>query len=137
MLQISRNISIPDDAIHITAIRAQGPGGQHVNKVASAIQLRFDIRASSLPEEYKQRLLTLRDKRISKEGVIILKAQRFRTQERNREDALERLTALIRAVTVTQKNRRPTKATQAARKRRLDGKNRRGRLKKLRGKVSE
>lgn len=117
------------------AVRAQGAGGQHVNKVATAIHLRFDVKASSLPDFYKQRLLRLPDRRISKDGVIVIKAQRYRSQEQNRDDALERLRALIKTATASQKKRKATTPTKGSKQRRLDAKSRRGRLKKLRGKI--
>ncbi|MCL2458092.1 MAG: aminoacyl-tRNA hydrolase [Desulfobulbus sp.] len=118
----------------MTGIRSQGAGGQNVNKVASAVHLRFDIRASSLPEAIKMRLLTLRDQRLTEDGVLVLKAQEFRSLEKNREAALERLAAIIRAAVVSRKPRRPSQPTLAARQRRRETKVRRSRLKTLRRK---
>jgi len=135
MLTISNEVSIPDHEIDMHAIRAQGAGGQNVNKVSSAIHLRFDIKASSLPDFYKDRLLARNDYRISTEGVVVIKAQRFRSQEKNREDALSRLRELIKSAAVVPKRRRPTRQPLAAKKKRLNNKTKRGQLKSLRGKV--
>ena len=135
MLQISNNVFIPEREIEFSAIRAQGPGGQNVNKVATAIQLRFDIQASSLPDFYKQRLLNLSDQRISQDGVIIIKAQSSRSQEQNKLDALSRLQALIRSVAVSRKKRIATKPGKAAKQRRIDAKTHRGKIKAGRKKV--
>ena len=137
MLSITPHITIADDEVELSAIRAQGAGGQNVNKVSSAIHLRFDINASSLPEFFKQRLLARKDQRINKVGIIIIKAQQYRTQEKNRTDALERLSAIIKSATVIPKTRRTTKPSKGARKKRMDNKSQRGKLKQLRKNLPE
>ena len=135
MIVISRHVAIPDGELEITAIRAQGAGGQHVNKTSTAIHLRFDIRASSLPEYYKERLLAASHHLISSDGVIVIKAQEYRSQELNREAALARLVAVIKELTTEQKARRPTRPTRAAKERRLASKAQKSSVKAMRGKV--
>jgi len=135
MLHISNSVSLDENEIVFEAIRAQGSGGQKVNKTSVAIHLRFDIEASSLPDFYKEKLLSLKDKRITKEGIIVIKSQQYRSQEQNRSEALERLTALIKSVNVTKKKRVPTKPTKGSVNRRLQSKKKHANNKRLRGKV--
>jgi len=137
LLKINDHTTIKPEEVELIAIRAQGAGGQNVNKVSSAIHLRFDIANSSLHDIYKQRLLALKDHRITKEGVIVIKAQQYRTQEQNREDALNRLIEIIKTVTVQQKSRRPTKPTKGSQTRRLNSKTKKGQIKALRGRVTD
>ncbi|WP_455379593.1 alternative ribosome rescue aminoacyl-tRNA hydrolase ArfB [Petrachloros mirabilis] len=137
MLRILGHIAVPESEIHIHAVRSQGAGGQHVNKVSSAVHLRFDINSSSLPHFIKDGLLKLQDSRISDEGIITIKAQQYRSQEQNREAALNRLRGLIQSVAVPAKPRKATKPSRSSKQRRLERKTKRGRLKALRRKVSE
>ena len=135
ILKISNTVTLDENEVEVSAIRASGSGGQKVNKVSAAIHLRFDIEASSLPEYYKEKLLDFKDKRITKDGIVVIKSQQHRSQEQNRDEALERLVELVKSVNVVQKRRVPTKPTKGSVGRRLDSKKKQSNQKKLRGRV--